>query len=221
LAEIQDIKPGSFLEGLLWDERVKVLSISPLGSNKVKLETVGTTTERYQPIILSSDDLAKIKVVQGISFDFTGDAPGYFLTMEAHRIRNAYQFDPLLAVSVSQVDPLPHQIEAVYHYILRNPRIRFLLADDPGAGKTIMAGLLIKELKYRGLVERILIVVPGHLKDQWLREMKEKFQENFTVVDRAVINASWGQNIWKEGNQLICLARGRQRKTDAPGLSLW
>jgi SNF2 family DNA or RNA helicase len=93
---------------------------------------------------------------------------------------------------------LPHQIEAVYHHILRNPRLRFLLADDPGAGKTIMTGLLLKELKYRGLVQRALICVPGHLKDQWLREMKERFNETFTVVDRSVMNATWGRNVWQE-----------------------
>lgn len=119
------------------------------------------------------------------------------------RIRNAFQFDPLYGVSVSQVDALPHQIEAVYHYMLKSPNIRFLLADDPGAGKTIMAGLLLKELKYRGLVNRVLIIVPGHLKDQWLREMKERFQESFLIVDRGVVNASWGQNIWIERHQII------------------
>jgi superfamily II DNA or RNA helicase len=91
----------------------------------------------------------------------------------------------------------------VYHHILKNSNIRFLLADDPGAGKTIMAGLLFKELKYRGLVNRVLIVVPGHLKDQWLREMKERFQEKFLIVDRGVMNASWGQNIWTENHQII------------------
>ncbi len=81
---------------------------------------------------------------------------------------------------------------------MQNPRIRFLLADDPGAGKTIMAGLLLKELKYRGLVEKTLIVVPGHLKDQWLREMKEKFQENFMVVDRSLMVNQWRQHVFSE-----------------------
>src|SRR6266481_6607303 len=114
-----------------------------------------------------------------------------------------YPFDPLYAVNVSQVDPLPHQIEAVYHYILRNPSIRFLLADDPGAGKTIMTGLLLKELKYRGLVQRVLICVPGHLKDQWLREMEERFSETFTVIDRSMMNATWGRNVWQEQTQVI------------------
>jgi len=101
------------------------------------------------------------------------------------------------------VDPLPHQIEAVYHHILRQPHIRFLLADDPGAGKTIMAGLLLKELKARGLVRRALIVVPGHLKDQWLRELKGRFGETFTVVDRAVVGATWGRTIWQEQPRVI------------------
>ncbi|HEY9706464.1 MAG TPA: DEAD/DEAH box helicase, partial [Allocoleopsis sp.] len=81
--------------------------------------------------------------------------------------------------------------------------MRFLLADDPGAGKTIMAGLLIKELKYRGLVNRVLIVVPGHLKYQWLREMTERFNEKFLIVDRSVINANSSQNVWTENNQII------------------
>ncbi|MHA1267966.1 MAG: helicase-related protein, partial [Candidatus Helarchaeota archaeon] len=117
--------------------------------------------------------------------------------------RNAFQFDPLYAVNISQVDPLPHQIEAIYHHILQNPHIRFLLADDPGAGKTIMSGLLLKELKYRGLVDRTLILAPGHLKDQWRREMKEKFQEHFMIIDRGVMNASWGRNIFAENNQVI------------------
>jgi len=78
-----------------------------------------------------------------------------------------------------------------------------MLADDPGAGKTIMAGLLIKELKYRGLVDRTLIVAPGHLRDQWIREMKEKFQEDFTAVNRSVMDAHWGQNIFLEKNQIV------------------
>lgn len=106
-------------------------------------------------------------------------------------------------MNVSQVEPLPHQIEAVYNVILRNPQVRFLLADDPGTGKTIMAGLLLKELKYRGLVERTLIVVPGHLKEQWFREMKERFGESFVVVDRGVMNATWGRNFWQEQPQVI------------------
>jgi SNF2 family DNA or RNA helicase len=100
------------------------------------------------------------------------------------RLGLAYEYDPYFSLSISRVDPLPHQLEAVYDYFMRLPRIRFLLADDPGAGKTIMAGLLLKELKIRGLVKRTLIVAPANLCFQWQRELKEKFRESFEVVRR-------------------------------------
>ncbi len=189
------LKPRAILEGDFWPEPVRVLTLQHLGSS-TQIEAVGTKTQKFYSRILSAQDLQRVRVVTETGCDFGGRSEAFFLAMEAHRIRYAYQFDPLFAVNVSQVDPLPHQIEAVYHYILRSPRIRFLLADDPGAGKTIMTGLLLKELKYRGLLQRTLIVVPGHLKDQWLREMKERFGETFTVVDRSVLNVTWGRNVW-------------------------
>jgi superfamily II DNA or RNA helicase len=196
------LQRGALLKGDYWPEPVRLLTFEQFG-NRTKIEAVGTKTQQFYSCILSADDLALVSVATETGCDFGGRGEAFFLAMEAQRIRYAYQFDPLFAVSVAQVDPLPHQIEAVYHYILRNPRIRFLLADDPGAGKTIMTGLLLKELKYRGLVQRTLIVVPGHLKDQWLREMKERFGESFTGVDRSVINATWGRNVWQEQPQLI------------------
>jgi len=104
---------------------------------------------------------------------------------------------------VSQVDPLPHQMDAVYTHLLTQPRIRFLIADDPGAGKTIMAGLLIKELKFRGLIERTLIITPANLTDQWRRELHDKFGETFSIVNRATINAAYGRNIWEDTPQCI------------------
>jgi superfamily II DNA or RNA helicase len=195
-------KAGDILEGDFWPEQVRALTVQPVGG-RTKIEAVGTSTQRFYSRILSSEDLAQVRMATEMERDFSGRGEAFFLAMEAHRIRYAHQFDPLFAVNVSQVDSLPHQIEAVYHYILRNPRIRFLLADDPGAGKTIMTGLLLKELKYRGLVRRALIVVPGHLKDQWLREMKERFAESFTIVDRSVMNATWGRNVWWEQPQVI------------------
>jgi SNF2 family DNA or RNA helicase len=197
------IRPDDILQSPFWQEKVRVLSVKNFGDNQVKIEAVGLETNTFYNPILSEEDIKNIKVIEEKPFKFSADGESLFLYIESRRIRNAFQFDPLYAVNVSQVDPLPHQIEAVYHYILQNPSIRFLLADDPGAGKTIMAGLLLKELKYRGLVGRTLIVVPGHLKPQWLREMKERFQENFIVVDREVMNASWGQNIFNEYNQII------------------
>ena len=117
---------------------------------------------------LSSNRLYRRDAFEGLDvlpaqgeFNFTGDACKFSLFAEAERINSAYQFDPLFAVNCSIVDPLPHQVEAVYKFLLPLPKIRFLLADDTGAGKTIMTGLLIKELLTRGTVERILIVTPG------------------------------------------------------------
>lgn len=88
--------------------------------------------------------------------------------------------------------------QAFYRHALEMPRLRFLIADDPGAGKTVMAGLIVKELQYRGLVRRILIVAPGHLKYQWQREMKEKFGTTFRLIDRSAIRSHWGENVWDE-----------------------
>jgi len=118
-------------------------------------------------------------------------------------------------LSIARVDPLPHQLEAVYDYFLRLPRIRFLLADDPGAGKTIMAGLLIKELKVRGLIKRILIVTPANLSFQWQRELKDKFQEKFEVIRSDVLRANYGSNPWQEKNQVVTSISWVSRIEDA------
>lgn len=200
--EVGDIQVNEILEGDCWPEPVRVLRVQAFGE-LVQIEAVGTRTQHFYSIVLSLSDLSGIRRLSVRARDFQGNAAAFFATVEGHRIRYAQQFDPLFAVNVSQIDPLPHQIEAVYFYILKNPKIRFLLADDPGAGKTIMAGLLLKELKYRGLVQRVLIIVPGHLKDQWLREMKERFSESFIIVDRGVMNATWGRNVWQEQPQAI------------------
>jgi len=196
------IQVGDVLEGDFWPEPVRVLTIGHVGTS-VLVEAVGARSQRFYSRVLRPDDLAAVRRASVGGSDLSADPEAFFLGMEARRIRLAHQFDPLLAVNVSQIDPLPHQIEAVYHYILRNPRVRFLLADDPGAGKTVMAGLLLKELKYRGLVRRCLVVVPGHLRDQWLREMKERFGEAFTVIDRAAVQGAWGRNVWLEHDQVI------------------
>lgn len=200
---MREIQPDNVLKGPFWPEKVRVISAKSIGKSQIRIEAVGLETNRFYNPVLAEDDIKAIEILEEKPFLFSADGEPLFLYLESHRIRNAFQFDPLYAVNVSQIDPLPHQIEAVYHYIMQNPRIRFLLADDPGAGKTIMVGLLLKELKYRGIVERTLIVVPGHLKDQWLREMKEKFQENFSIVGRNTMNSEWGRNIFTDRNQVI------------------
>ncbi|MDP2844873.1 MAG: DEAD/DEAH box helicase, partial [Candidatus Methanoperedens sp.] len=122
-------------------------------------------------------------------------------------------------MNTSKVDPLPHQIEAVYGYVLKLPRIRFLIADDPGAGKTIMAGLIIKELKLRHIIKRILIVAPGHLKDQWQRELSDRFEEKFVRIDREILDALYGENVWMRENQIITSIDFAKREEVIPSIS--
>jgi len=119
------------------------------------------------------------------------------------------------SLSIARADPLPHQLEAVYDYFLKLPRIRFLLADDPGAGKTIMAGLLIKELKVRGLIQRILIVTPANLSFQWRRELLEKFRESFEIIRSDRLRATYGTNPWQDIDQCITSVSWVSRIEDA------
>ena len=195
------IKEGTIIEGPFWEEPVEVKKVEQLG-NRIHIMGATIYSNKHIDRLLSKEDIEKIRTKE-FELDFSTPGSEAFLAIEATRFRFASIFDPLLAMNISKIDPLPFQIEAVYGYILKLPRIRFLIADDPGAGKTIMAGLVIKELKLRGLVNRILIVVPGHLKDQWRRELKEKFQEYFTVIDRSTFDTHYGENPWERENQVI------------------
>ena len=172
-------------------------------SDHFLLEVVLIGIEKYQSLRITKDQLSQIQLIDEKKIELTEKGEDFFALIEANRIRLAYQFDPFLALSTSQVDPLPHQIEAVYDNALQFPRIRFLIADDPGSGKTVMAGLILKELQYRRLVKRILIVAPGHLKYQWQREMKDKFNTCFRIVNRAILQSAWAENVWEENNLAI------------------
>src|SRR5437773_3023900 len=152
----------------------------PMGTG-VKLVGKGQNTKTVYEPVLTPEKLELLETSPDEE-PFDGDPQKFRLGIEAMRLQLAFEYDPYFSLSISRVDPLPHQLETVYDYFLRLPRIRFLLADDPGAGKTIMAGLLLKELKVRGLVKRTLIVTPANLSFQWQREMKEKFREPFEVI---------------------------------------
>ena len=141
--------------------------------------------------LLYRDDEASLAVVQqGLPWSFDGGGQLFRLVSEALRIRLAHLFDPVLAVHTSLVDPLPHQITAVYDAMLTRQPLRFLLADDPGAGKTIMAGLLMKELIARGDLERCLVVCPGSLAEQWQDELDRRFQLPFKIMTNDGLEAA-------------------------------
>jgi superfamily II DNA or RNA helicase len=184
------LKPGQIIKNLIPAEPVTVIKVQPLGSS-ISISYTGVNSNRTSSKVISQSDLAHLELLttEG-SFNFQGDPVKFALFAEAERISSAYQFDPLFAVNCSIVDPLPHQVEAVYKFLLPLPKIRFLLADDTGAGKTIMTGLLLKELLLRDTIERVLIVTPGGLTKQWQEdEMAIKFNIPFTLVNRAAFSA--------------------------------
>jgi len=195
------INEGSIIKSPSWKEPVKVEKTEEIG-NHIRVVGVTIHSKEHFNRLLTRDDLRNLQIIEK-TIDLSSDPQKTFFIIEATRFKYASLFDPLLAMNVSKVDPLPFQIEAVYGYVLKQPRIRFLVADDPGAGKTIMSGLILKELKLRRLAKKILIVVPGHLKDQWRRELKEKFDESFVVLDRNTFNAHYGENPWEKNDQVI------------------
>ena len=209
----EQIRQGITIGGPFIPEAMEVLAVIPFGSS---LKVIGRgikTGQSYDPV-LSPDQIAQL-TVRGECEPFDGAAPRFRIGVEAHRLGLAYEYDPYFSLSIARVDPLPHQLEAVYDYFLKLPRIRFLLADDPGAGKTIMAGLLLKELKARGLVRRTLIVTPANLTFQWQRELKDKFRENFEVIRSDVLRANYGQNPWQDRDQVVTSVSWVSRVEDA------
>jgi SNF2 family DNA or RNA helicase len=187
------IQPGTIIQGPQWPEPVEIKLIEEAGDY---VHIVGATVRTRQHIdqIIPKIEFDNLEIARPEA-TFSEEPWKVFLALETIRYRFASMYDPLLAMNTSKVDPLPHQIEAVYGYVLRLPRIRFLIADDPGAGKTIMAGLIIKEMKIRNQARRILIVAPGHLKDQWRRELKDRFEEPFRIADRNTMNSLYGENL--------------------------
>jgi SNF2 family DNA or RNA helicase len=145
-------------------------------------------------------------------------ASDLFMLIESSRIRLAYAYDPYFAVSLSGVEALPHQLEAVYERMLPQARLRFLLADDPGAGKTIMAGLLIKELKLRGAIERTLILAPAPLTIQWQDEMQSKFDEVFERIRSDLARDQLAGNVWSRFPQCITSIDFAKQPDVWPGL---
>ena len=174
------------------------------GTNAATIVFRDESTGRVDQKLIFRSDEHKLTIVEpGRHWAFDGDGGLFRLVAEAHRIRLAYLFDPLLAVHISNVEPLPHQIAAVYEEMLRRQPLRYLLADDPGAGKTIMAGLFIQELILRGDLERCLVVCPAALAEQWQDEMLDKFRLEFQIIGRSEIEASATGNPFAERDLAI------------------
>ncbi len=200
---LEDLKPGVSVRGMLAGEAVTVVQTDWFGTDALTL-----TYRRASGVV--SDELlyrshqARLEV-DGSAGGWTFDADGaeFRLAAEARRIQLAYLFDPRLAVHLSVLEPLPHQIQAVYGVMLPRHPLRFALCDDPGAGKTIMAGLYIKELLLRGDLKRCLIVAPGSLVNQWQDELSDRFGLAFSILTRDMIEASATADPFSEHDLLI------------------
>jgi superfamily II DNA or RNA helicase len=201
------LTPGTEVAGLASEGPVEVLAVEMHGAGAATV-TWKDSEGRPDRKVIYEEMLAGLRLVEaGRRWAFNADGDDFLLASEARRLRLAYLFDSMLAVNTSAVDPLPHQIRAVYGEMLPRQPLRFLLADDPGAGKTIMAGLLIKELILRGDLQRCLVVAPGSLVEQWQEELGEKFGIEFAILTRDKIEASRVGNPFVEGRHGLWIAR--------------
>lgn len=199
---LEEIAIGQALTGLTLDGPGVVRAVEWLGPDRVAVTFRGPRGLDEVVVDRSQEDRLDATIAAA-SFGFTGSAPDFRLAAEARRISLAHLFDPYLALTSSTIEPLPHQITAVYGSMLERQPLRFLLADDPGAGKTIMAGLFIKELMLRGDLRRCLIVAPGSLVEQWQDELEEKFGLSFQIVGRGMIQNSYSGNPFKDSDRLV------------------
>ena len=220
--KLEDLTTNTAVQGILADSLVTVVSVKWFGDSAVEL-TYKTPSGQVANELLYRDDESRIETVErGRPWSFDGDGALFRLVSEAKRIRLAHLFDPVLAVHTSDVEPLPHQITAVYESMLPRLPLRFLLADDPGAGKTIMAGLLIKELIARGDVQRCLVVCPGSLAEQWQDELSRRFQLPFEILTNDKLESAHTGNWFLETDLAIArldkLSRDEevQQKFQAP-----
>ncbi|MBM1143828.1 DUF3883 domain-containing protein [Alcanivorax sp. ZXX171] len=204
MLKLEDIKKDAQVRGIQGDEVVRIVQVEPVGDSVLTVYYKDSQGRLAEQMLFRSDE-SRLELAQaGRPWAF--DAPGaeFKLGLEAYRISQAALFDPMMAVHTSNVEPLPHQISAVYESMLPRQPLRFVLADDPGAGKTIMAGLLIRELLMRADAKRILIVSPGGLTEQWQDELLEKFGVQFEIFSREKQEQCASGNYFDEQNQLIC-----------------
>lgn len=203
MISLEHLQYGLMVRGIIPGQIVTLINVEWNGSNAVTV-VYRDSNGKVGDTLLYRENEPELAIVQAERlWAFDVDGALLRLVSEAYRIHLAHLFDPMLAVHTSMIEPLPHQITAVYDEMLTRQPLRFLLADDPGAGKTIMAGLLIRELVVRGDVRRCLICAPGSLTDQWQDELWSKFQLDFTIMTREMVETSRSGNPFVENDLVI------------------
>jgi superfamily II DNA or RNA helicase len=212
-----ELTPQVRVNGLLPGETVTMQALSQHGDDAATIiyrNSAGVLLDQ----ILSRDDAAQLTLAPDVTRPFDADATDFRLAAEAQRIKLAGLFDPMVAVATSNVQPLPHQLQAVYGELLPRTPLRFLLADDPGAGKTIMAGLYVKELLLREDVRQCLIVAPGGLVEQWQDELFFKFGLSFEILTAGMAASGFRGPMFERHPLLIArmdqLSRSLSREDD-------
>src|SRR5260370_19439112 len=214
MASLEDITRGSSSRGISPEGVVTIVDVKWLGTVAIEV-TFKDSAGRLGNELLYRDREPTLEVAEaGRPWSFDGDSALFRLLSEANRIRLAYLFDPLLAVHTWLVEPLPHQITAVYSEMLSRQPLRFLLADDPGAGKTIMTGLFIRELIARGDLQRCLIVCPGNLVEQWQDELDRRFHLPFEIMTNDALESARTGNWFLENPLAICRLDKLSRNED-------
>ena len=204
MARLEDITVDSKIQGLVSNETVEVVAAKWFGNDVVEVTYKDSRGQTGSQLLYRENEADLVVVTEHLPWSFDVDGNTMRLVSEAYRIELAHIFDPYLAVHTSSVEPLPHQISAVYQEMLKRLPLRYILADDPGAGKTIMTGLLIKELIARGDMKRCLIVSPGSLAENWQDELSQKFHLRFDILTNDRVAASLG-NVFDEIP--FCIAR--------------
>src|SRR6476620_7287234 len=209
-----DIQRGMSLTGIESEVIVTVMATVSHGPDSVQVIYRTPDGSMRERLLGRADEATVSQATVQRPWSFDGDGDEFQLTCEAKRIDFAFLFDPMMAVHSSNVDPLPHQITAVYESMLPRQPLRFVLADDPGAGKTIMAGLYIRELIMRADARRILIVAPGSLVEQWREEMFEKFGLEFRVFTKDLEAATPSGNPFEDLDHIIVRLDQMSRNED-------
>lgn len=214
MLKLEEIAKDAQISGLVPSETVRIVNVDEIGPDARLVAYRNAAGKLDEQTIFRADEHRLSLAMAGRAWAFDADPAAFKLALEAYRISLAHLFDPMMAVHTSNVEPLPHQISAVYEAMLPRQPLRFVLADDPGAGKTIMAGLLIRELVMRADAKRILIVSPGSLSEQWQDELLEKFGLEFELFSREKQEQCHSRNYFGEQNRLIARLDQLSRNED-------